>query len=123
MEEIEKGDQMRRYDRDMYEKYNPKSKSKGSVELGDLILDYNNKKELVGIQIMNASKLIKEMVDKKDSRIIKEVLNNLMECKLDIKVKNNLLIIKVYLLSESKELSPIISVPSIKESSPALAYT
>lgn len=103
--------------------YNPKSKSKGSVELGDLILDYNNKKELVGIQIMNASKLIKEMVDKKDSRIIKEVLNNLMECKLDIKVKNNLLIIKVYLLSESKELSLIISVPSIKESSPALAYT
>ena len=93
------------------------------VELGDLILDYNNKKELVGIQIINASKLIKEMVDKKDSRIIKEVLNNLMECKLDIKVKNNLLIIKVYLLSESKELSPIISVPSIKESSPALAYT
>ncbi|MBD3361480.1 DUF2283 domain-containing protein [Candidatus Woesearchaeota archaeon] len=35
--------------------YNHNSKSAGSVEVGDIILDFNNKKELVGIQINKAS--------------------------------------------------------------------
>ena len=100
--------------------FNPKSKSKGSIELGDLILDYNSKKEFVGMQIMNASKLIKDLVDQDESSV-KKILNNLKDCKLDVKVKNNLLIIKVYLFGKVKEISPIISVPNITESSPALA--
>ncbi|MBU2637908.1 MAG: DUF2283 domain-containing protein, partial [Nanoarchaeota archaeon] len=33
--------------------YNPQSKSKASIEMGDFILDYNNRKELVGIEIVN----------------------------------------------------------------------
>ena len=71
---------------------------------------------------MYASKLIKEMINNQKITIIREVLYDIQECKMDVKVKNNLLIIKVYLCSKSNELSPIISVPSIKESSPALAY-
>ncbi|MBU1199892.1 MAG: DUF2283 domain-containing protein [Nanoarchaeota archaeon] len=101
--------------------YNPNSKSKGSIELGDIILDFNNKKELAGIQMMNASKLIKEMMSE-NTNGIKSVLNDLQECKVDVKVKGNLLIIKIYLLSRMKELTPIISIPNIKEKSPALAY-
>ena len=101
--------------------FNPKSKSKGSVELGNIILDYNNKKEFVGIQIMNASKLIKDITNEK-IKDIRDVLNNLKNSKVDAKIKNNLLTVKIYLYSESKEVSPIISVPSILESSPALAY-
>ncbi|MCK4589557.1 MAG: DUF2283 domain-containing protein [Nanoarchaeota archaeon] len=100
--------------------FNPKSKSKGSVELGDLILDYNSKKEFVGMQIINASKLIKDLIDQDESSV-KNVLDKLKECKVEVKVKNNLLIIKVRLFSDLKEISPIISVPSIIESSPALA--
>lgn len=98
------------------------TKSKGSVELGDLIFDYNSKKELVGMQIINASKMIKDLVGG-DKATIKEVLDNLNECKLDIKKKNNLLIIKIRLSSKLKEIQPTLSVPSIIESSPALAYT
>lgn len=101
--------------------FNPKSKSKGSVELGDFVLDFNNKKELVGIQIMNASKLLKDIVAENMSTI-KQVLNNLNACKVDVKPKGNILIIKIYLLSQLKEITPIISMPSIQESSPALAY-
>ena len=102
--------------------YNPKSKSKGSIEIGDLIFDFNNKKELVGLQMMNASQMIKDLIsdDKKDTA--DEVVNNLKRCMIDIKYKNNLLIIRVYLTSKKNEISPIISMPMHKELSPALAY-
>jgi len=102
--------------------FSPGSKSKGSVEMGDLILDYNSKKELVGLQIMKASKMLREMTGGKSRDLVSEVLNNLKECKVDIRVKNNLLIVKVYLSSKANEISPVISVPSIREPSPALAY-
>ena len=103
--------------------YNPKSKSKGSVELGDLVFDYNNKKELVGIQIMNATKLVKNILNDKDIEIIKETLYNLKECKVDIKAQNKLLIIKIFLSSKINEISPILPIPRIHETSPALAST
>lgn len=96
------------------------SKSKGSVELGDVILDYNAKKELVGVQLMNASALLCNMVSE-DKSVIKEVLSSLEECKVDVKVKGGILILKLYLVSKAKELIPIISVPSIRQS-PALTY-
>ena len=100
--------------------YNPKSK--GGVELGDIVLDFNNKKELVGLQMMNASRFLKEIMGESISRI-RSVLMDLRECKVGVKVKGNLLIIKVYLFSRIKELSPVISVPNIRKTSPALAYT
>ena len=98
----------------------PESRSKGSVEIGDIIIDYNAKKEIVGIELMNASMLIKDMISVDDSRIINEILGNLSECKVDIKTKNNLSIIRLCLQSDSNEITPIISVPSITEKSPAL---
>ena len=101
--------------------YNPKSKSKGSVEFGDLIIDYSPKKEIVGIQIMNASKFIKELAPENNFSI-KEILDNLELCKVDIKIRNNLSIIKIYLLSKNKEITTILSVPTIIKTSPALAY-
>ncbi len=101
--------------------FRPKSKSKGSIELGDLVFDYNNKKELVGIQIMNASKLISEIINE-DTNTIKRLLFHLNNCKIDVKPHNNILMIKIFLLGESREISPVIPIPNIRESSPALAY-
>ena len=43
--------------------HRPDSKSKGSVEIGNLILDYNSKKELVGLQIMGASKVLQDLTN------------------------------------------------------------
>ena len=100
--------------------FNPKSKSKGSVELGNIILDYGKNREFVGMQIMNASNTIKDITNE-DAQAINEVLNNLKDCRIDTKVKNNLLIVKISLYSKLKEISPVISISSIREKSPALA--
>jgi len=100
--------------------FSSKSKSKGSVELGDFVFDYNTKKQLVGIQIMNASNMFKDIVNESQS-VIKKLLTNLEKCKVDIKPKNNILMIKIFLFSKLKEITPVIPVPSITESSPALA--
>lgn len=100
---------------------NPKSKSKGSIEIGDIIFDYNNKKEFVGIQIIHASNLIRDITEE-NIQTIKQVLNGLKDCKVEAKVKRNLIIVKIVLISKLKEISPVISIPSIRESSPALAY-
>ena len=102
--------------------FNPNCKSKGSVELGDIILDYDNKKELVGLQIMNASQLIKEMLFEETVDSVAGVLNNLKECKVETRSKNNVLIVKIYLFSTKRKISPVISLPTIREQSPALAY-
>ena len=103
--------------------YNSNSRSKGSVEIGNLIMDYNNKKEFVGLQIINASKFLKDISNGETLNTIKKLLKNLKDCKMEVKPKNNLLIIKVYLFSKMKEISPVLSVPLISESSPALACT
>jgi len=101
--------------------FNPKSKSKGSIEMGDVVLDFNTHKELVGIQIINASKFIEDFVDVTSSAI-KELLADLIECKIDVKFKKNLMILKIYLSGHKIKIAPVISMPSIKETSPALAY-
>ena len=98
-----------------------KSKSRGSVELGDMVLDFNNKKELVGLQIMNASKLFKDILSDNVNGI-KSVLRNLKECKIDAKLKRNIMIIKIFLVSEKREIAPVMQVPTISRSSPSLAY-
>ena len=109
------------YENDNLFLYRANSKSKGSVELGDLIFDYDNKKELVGLQIINASKMIKDLLDV-DTNTIKEVLENLEKCEVEHKKKNNLLILKIQLSSKNKKINPILSIPSI-ETSPSLAYS
>jgi len=111
------------YDKDNDDLFlaNPKSKSKGSIEIGDIIFDYNNKKEFVGIQIIHASNLIRDITEE-NIQTIKQVLNGLKDCKVEAKVKRNLIIVKIVLISKLKEISPVISIPSIRESSPALAY-
>lgn len=98
------------------------SKSKGSVELGNLIFDYNSKKELVGIEIMNASKVLGDLLSEEKIDSLKKVLTNLTECKIEINSRNKLLIIKIFLIGNNTELKPVLSVPKIDEISPALAY-
>jgi len=96
--------------------HKPDSKSKGSIEWGNFIFDFNSKKELVGVQILDASEVIGDIVDSS----VKEVLVNLVSCGVEIKPQNNILIIKIHLKSSSKEISPVISVPNLKERSKAL---
>lgn len=101
--------------------FNPESKSKGSIEIGDIIFDYNSKKEFVGLQLINASKIL-ESISEKDLSTIKNVLDNLSGCTVEYVNNNNLLIIKINLLGKDKEINSSISIPNITESSPSIAY-
>ena len=102
--------------------FSPKSKSRGSVELGKIILDFNSRRELVGIEMLDASELIGDMVESKDSKTMKELLINLKGCKVNIKVNGNILFIKMCLISKNETIAPMLSVPTIKHTSPALKY-
>lgn len=99
--------------------YDQRSRSKGSVEIGNIILDFSAKKEIVAIQLLSASKLINDMVS--DAHFnMKQFLSDLTDCNLDIKTDNNLTTIKLYLTTGSKEITPILSMPIITQSSPAV---
>ena len=101
--------------------YNPIAKSKGSVEFGDLVLDYNYKKELVGIQMLHASKFLSDFIEMQDDKI-KKFLQEVTACAVETRAKNNMLIIKIHFISKEKEITPVISIPSLTTSSPALVY-
>jgi len=109
------------YDKEMDDLfiYNPGAKSRGSIELGELVLDYDAKKEVVGIQITNASFLLQEISEEKDRIMIKTTLADLKTCLVDINQKRmGLAIIKIFLFKK-----PItFSAPLLKEPSPALVY-
>lgn len=99
--------------------YNPLEKSKGSVELGDLIFDLN-RKGFVGLQILNASSFIAELVGEKTSSV-KKILRELSSCTVIVKERSNMFIVRIKLSSKSGDLSPVLSLPAIYESSPALS--
>ena len=98
--------------------FNPKSKSKASVEFDDLIIDFNSKKELVGVEFLNASKFFIDLGESID----KDLLNDIKDCKIDVLPKNNFLVIKLFLSfgSNKQFIAPVI-IPSINEPSPAIA--
>lgn len=100
--------------------YYPKSRSKGSVEIGNIILDFNARKDIVAIQFLNASRMIKDMlVDEKID--MKLFLASLSDCKVSIKTDNSLTTIRFYLIGGSKKIMPVLSMPILMRSSPALA--
>ncbi len=103
--------------------YSEKEKSKGSVELGNLIFDFDSNRDLVALEIMDASKFIQEMTGK-DVVINKKFLGSIKSCRLEIRQHQNMLLIKLLILFENQEkiLVPI-TTPNVKHSSPVLSHT
>jgi uncharacterized protein YuzE len=100
--------------------YIPDSKSKASIEIDDLIIDYNAKKEISAIELLNASKFFKDF-SSKNFKLSKEKLNEISECKIEIIAKNNFFMIKFHFTLNSKEeLFAPVMIPSINELSPAV---
>lgn len=101
--------------------YDPKSKSKASIEMDDFIIDFNSKKELSGLEMLNASKFFKGLeID--NSKFSKGLLKEIEQCKLEIIPKNSFIMIKIMLFFKSKKhLTTSTFVPQITETSPALA--
>jgi len=102
--------------------YSTKTKTTASVEIGDVVLDFDKNKGLSGIEIMNATKFLNSLIS--DDRILidKDTLANLIACRVASKVQNNFLFIKLLLLIKHKQKIPVnLSVPRISKSSPALS--
>ena len=102
--------------------YDPKSKSRASVEFDDVIIDFNSRKEVAGIELLNASDFFKGL-KVESSTVSKALLRNIKSCKVNVAHKNNFILIKLILTFDSdKQLVTPLFIPSIKEPSPALAY-
>ena len=102
--------------------YDPKTKSKASIEIDDFIIDFNSKKELCAIELLHATEFFKNM-DVESVKIDKKMLEDIKGCKVNIVPKNNFLFIQLMLTFKSKKqlITPVF-VPMIREQSPALAY-
>ncbi len=97
------------------------SKSEGGVELGPVLLDFNSKDGLVGLELMHATEFLASSLRLSKSEV-KEILKNLVECKVELKVwRNHIATIQVLFLAEnSKEALWNLSVPQMQEArSPA----
>ncbi len=86
------------------------SKSKGSVEVmgGDVILDVSKEKEVVGIEILNASEILKPYdIDK---GMLKEATTASLKTSQH---RNTLFLTLLLTFSQKKEKEVVLTVPSL----------
>ena len=95
--------------------YSNDRKSSGSVELGDFILDLDENLELVSLQIMNVSDVLRKLLTKID-------VNHLREVKLDLVDFRNMGMIKLSVMDHSISESANLLVPSLKNKSPVFGF-
>jgi uncharacterized protein YuzE len=102
--------------------YRKDSKSEGGVEIGRLLLDFNNKDGLVGIEFMDATSLLASSTGL-SKKAVSSILRNLRECKVELDVwRNSIVTIRVMFLSEGNEqVLWNFSLPQISEENSPLA--
>ncbi len=99
--------------------YKAGAKSSGSIEIGNLVLDFS-KSELVAIQLLDASRFLSDLTA---LRISKKMLAKLKDCNVEVISRNNQMMIRFALLIKGEEtIKSNITIPKVVEKSPALAY-
>ncbi|MFT4309320.1 MAG: DUF2283 domain-containing protein [Candidatus Woesearchaeota archaeon] len=96
-------------------------KSSGSIDMGDIILDYDSNEEFVGIQLLNASELIS---DNTGETRIKSMLKNLTKCSIRTLDKKGIVTIVILLESTVQKYRSIrysLVVPDTNYRSQAIA--
>ncbi len=107
------------FDNDSLFLYNPKSKSKASIEMDDFIIDFNSKKEITAIEILNASEFFKGIDP--EFTITKDLLKKIIDCNVEMIPKNNWFLIKFIIkFPMKKKLETPIMIPTINTPSPAI---
>jgi uncharacterized protein YuzE len=91
-------------------------KSAGAIELGNFILDFDEKGDLVAMQILNASEVLSKIL----SKIIE--LSQIKQMQVEMINFRNMDAIKFKILTDSEEETANILIPHIKEKSPVLQY-
>ncbi len=96
--------------------YLKEKKSSGAIELGNFILDFDNKGDLVAMQILNVSEVLTKIL----SKMIK--VSSLKEVRMDIINFRNMDAIKFFVSDGNYGETTNILIPHIKEKSPVLSY-
>lgn len=96
--------------------YKEGGKSAGAVELGNFVLDFDEKGNLVAMEILDASKVLAKVL----SKIMK--LANIKEIKVNIANLRNMAAIKFEITTDSDRESANILIPHIIEKSPVLSH-
>jgi len=91
-------------------------KSKGAVELGNFILDFDEDSNLVAMEILNVSEVLTKIL----SKMIK--LSNIKEVRINIINFRNMDAIKFKISDNKIEETANILIPHIREKSPVLKY-
>lgn len=91
-------------------------KSKGAVEIGNFILDFDENQNLVAIQILEASIVLSKIAAK-----LMEV-SKIKEFQADIINFRNMTTIQFKIITDSGQDTANLIIPRIKEQSPALSY-
>jgi len=92
------------------------AKSKGSIEAGNFVFDFDEKGNLVAIQIIEASKTLKILL----SRLIQ--LTNITKFKAEVTNYRNMASIKFSISDDSYTETANIIIPRIIKESPSLKY-
>lgn len=95
--------------------YEKGAKSKGSVSLGNLVLDFDYRAKLVGAEILDASSYLNNFVTEK-ARLSKDSLKKIKSCRLDFKLQRSQLIIRFFLelAEQPRELVANVVLPKIE---------
>jgi uncharacterized protein YuzE len=91
-------------------------KSAGAVEMGNFVLDFDLKGNLVAMQIINVTEVLSKIL----SKMIE--ISKIKEIRADIINFRNMEAIKFSVSDGINEEKATILVPHIKEKSPVLAY-
>lgn len=89
--------------------YYPRKKSSGSVEFGDIVLDFDDEDNVVGIELFDASVLIKAASFRNDVKITRSLLDRMRSSKMNFKRKGSNIVIKC-ILSSDKGLDIPVSI-------------
>ena len=101
--------------------YRKDSKSEGGVEVGRVLLDFNRKDGLVGIEFMHATDFLASST-RLTKKTIRSMLRSLKECKVGVEVwRNAITTIKVLLVAEKEQVMWNFSVPRVSEESSVMA--
>ncbi len=91
-------------------------KSKGAIELGNFVLDFDAEGNLVAIQILSASLTLSKIL----SKVIK--MNMIREIRANVINFRNMEAIQFEIKTDTGKENANILIPHIKEKSPVLQY-
>jgi len=92
-------------------------KSKGSVELGNFVFDFDKDGRLVAFQILHATETLSQLAEKTISS-----LKDIKECKIDIVNMRNVYMVKIFLVYGDGQITTSLLAPRVSERSPVLQY-